>query len=32
MLLHGCEPYIKMVEERLEENYRIHQNRKVLGI
>ena len=32
MLSFGCEPYIKLVEERLEANYRIQQNLKVLGI
>lgn len=32
MLTHGCQPYIKKIEEELERNYRIQQNRKMMGI
>ena len=31
MLQFGCEPFMKMVEEALENAYRIQQNRKALG-
>jgi hypothetical protein len=32
MLVFGCEPYLKKIDQAVEENYRRQQNRKTLGI
>ena len=32
MLTYGCQPFVKLVDKALEENYRREQNRKALGI
>ena len=32
MILYGCEPYLKKIDEELERSYRIQQNRKMMGI